>query len=137
MLKPFVALAASSLLIFGSSNALAQQQVITFRLVSQLSGKCISLQAPDQDDGGGLTMGDCQNLPEFLVTAICRGLTSQVLFQSQGCSPTPLQFRLRTDPLKKYLAGLIHRSCEGENGASGPHRSDRRKIRLSDGGRDL
>jgi hypothetical protein len=60
MLKPFVALAASSLLIFGSWNALAQQQDFpVFRLVSQVSGKCISLQAPDQDDGGGLTMRDC------------------------------------------------------------------------------
>jgi len=68
MFKIFVALTASSLLILDSSNASAQANG-TFQMVSQASGKCVSLKAADQNDGGGLVMRDCQNFADFFVTA--------------------------------------------------------------------
>ena len=80
MFRIFVALTASSFLIFNPSNASAQANS-NFRMVSQASGKCVSLKAADQADGGGLVMRDCQNFPDFFVFA-----TSN--FEAQ------LQFRL-------------------------------------------
>jgi hypothetical protein len=78
-----MALTASSFLIFNSSNALAQF-VQTVQLVSKATGKCLSLQAPDQNDGGGLTTKDCQSFPDFFVT-----LTSHF-------AEAELQFRLNS-----------------------------------------
>jgi hypothetical protein len=78
MTRTLMVLTAWSSLIFSSSNALAAQEQ-TFRIVSQASGKCISLKAPDQNDGGGVTMRDCQNFPDFFVTVV--GDTSQLQFR--------------------------------------------------------
>ncbi|MBC8128689.1 MAG: hypothetical protein H7Y08_00025 [Rhizobiaceae bacterium] len=54
-----------------------------FRLVSQQSGKCISLLAADQSDGGRLVMRDCKNFPDFFIT-------------SKGGRVTPLHFELNS-----------------------------------------
>ena len=67
MFKILLALTTLSFLIFNSSNASAQGR--TFQLVSQASNKCVSLKSPDQNDGGGLVMQNCQNFPDFYVTA--------------------------------------------------------------------
>ncbi|MFE0753472.1 RICIN domain-containing protein [Inquilinus sp. NPDC058860] len=57
----------------------AAQADTTFRLVSQVSGKCMRLQAADQNDGGGLTMRDCKNFPDFFMTGEVS--TTQLIFQ--------------------------------------------------------
>ena len=67
MFKTLMAVTTMSLLIFNCSNASAQGR--TFQLVSQASSKCVSLKSPDQNDGGGLVMQNCQNFPDFYVTA--------------------------------------------------------------------
>src|SRR5450756_614229 len=67
MFKTLMALTTLSLLIFNSSNASAQGR--TFQLVSQASNRCVSLKSPDQNDGGGLVMQNCQNFPDFYITA--------------------------------------------------------------------
>jgi hypothetical protein len=105
-----IVLTASSFLIFNSSNALAQLQ--TVQLVSKATGKCLSLQAPDQNDGGGLTTKDCQNFSDFFVT-----LTNHF-------SETELQFRLNSSRFVCVFASeppvlggkVMTRNCVGANG---------------------
>jgi hypothetical protein len=69
-----------SLMVLGWSAS--AQADVTFRLVSEDSGKCVRLKAADQDNGG-LTMADCKNFPDFFVT-------------SPSSSMTPLFFQLNS-----------------------------------------
>lgn len=82
MFRSFAAF--TTLLTIGYLSSMSSAEAdMTFRLVSQASGKCLRLQNADQDDGGGLTAGECKNFPDFFVTAVAFSLT-------------PLQFRLNS-----------------------------------------
>jgi hypothetical protein len=65
MFKKFSKLTLVPLFFFSIALAKADQ---TFLLVSKASGKCISLKSADQNDGGGLMMRNCENLPDYFVT---------------------------------------------------------------------
>jgi hypothetical protein len=80
MFKALMPTAASLLLVLGTSGASAQA-TRTFRFVSQASGKCLSLKAADQSDGGGLRTAPCQKFADFFVTVA--GSTGEVQLQFQ------------------------------------------------------
>ena len=65
--RPVLA-AASFLLALSPFAASAQGNFPAFTMVSQASGNCLTLKAPDQSDGGGLITAPCQNFPNFFVT---------------------------------------------------------------------
>lgn len=60
--------AAAFLFALSPFAASAQLALPPTQMISQASGNCLTLKAPGQSDGGGLTTAPCQNSPNFLVT---------------------------------------------------------------------
>lgn len=71
--------AAAFLLALSPFAASAQGTFPAFTMTSQASGNCLTLKAPDQSDGGGLTTASCQSFPNFFVTVA--GNTGEVQLQ--------------------------------------------------------
>lgn len=121
MLRAIAAYAFLSLLTLQAAQA-----ETTFRLVSQASGKCLRLQAADQNDGGGLTMQDCKNYPDFFIT----GETPRTALSFQlNSSRSVCIFATDTpdsDPGGQN-AKVMTRNCSG-------HEDSRWVIRSEDGG---
>jgi hypothetical protein len=80
MPNTFFTLSAGLMLALSMFQARAQD---AFVLVSQATGKCISLSSPNQFDGGGLVMKDCAAGPEFQIKAVL-GHTPFMFFISAG-----------------------------------------------------
>jgi hypothetical protein len=76
--------AAAFLLALNPFAASAQGTFPAFTMTSQASGNCLTLKAPDQSDGGGLTTAPCQNFSNFFVTV------------AGGTGQAQLQFRLNS-----------------------------------------
>jgi hypothetical protein len=70
MLKALIPMTAALLLILDPSQASAQIGGPAFSFVSQASGNCLTLSAPDQSDGGALTTAPRQNFANFFVTVV-------------------------------------------------------------------
>jgi hypothetical protein len=92
MYKQLVFLAASSFVVLATYGASAQGNFPAFTIADQ-AGNCLSLKAPDQSDGGGLTVKPCQNFPDFYVT-VAGSITSAP--PSIMGSGVQLQFRLNS-----------------------------------------
>jgi hypothetical protein len=124
MFKTLMALVltASSLLVFSSSNASAGA-IRTFFLVSKTSGKCITLKAPDQPDGGGLTLNDCQISPEYFITSNpIGGGSEQAVLQFHMTATKWICFSTTDAPVispSGALAKVTSQNCSSLAGGSG------------------
>jgi hypothetical protein len=80
MTNTFITLSAGLTLALSLFPAHAQD---AFVLVSQATGRCITLRSPNEFDGGGLAMKECAKGPQFQLKAVL-GNTPFMFFVSAG-----------------------------------------------------